>query len=631
MVSTADRPPKDLDAATRGAWCLRRTDPERARAMSTSGYRAALTAGDQRGAAACLFTLAFCEVDAAEFEGALEKLGEAAQLFAAVGDTASQARVAGFVALAECRRGRPDAALMQVNAALAAARACGATGAEVQALLAAGEIHSYQGDLERSLERLQQARSLAADPHDASETLLLLSRTQRLLGNYPEALRCGNEALGRKRAAGDRLGEVYALNALGLAHHDPHEGAAALAYYAEGLSLSERLGNRRSTLVLLGNLGELYADMGDLPKALEYVRRSLALSEAVGSRHTEGVSLEGLGGLYARMGDAANALCYYRRALALRLELGDRHGEASTLHALGNLCFVTAQPREAEGYFRESLALARAVGHPYLEAEILASLGHLHAKEGRDIEARCAYEVALELAARMKLLALTRDLHRVLYELHRRAADYEGALRHHEALFAAESRLSGEAAGRRTARLLIQFELERAQQEAASSRQRSAELAQANATLEATNRLNANLLGKLREQTRQLRRLAEEDGLTGLYNRRYAERRLKREFRRASRHAQPLSLALLDIDNFKSINDRFSHAAGDRVLKTVADLIRGSLRPADVAARYGGEEFVVAWSSTPDDAGAACEALCRAVAAYPWGRLHPELRVTLMT
>ena len=81
--------------------------------MSTGGYRVALTAGNRRGAATYLFTLAFCEVDAAEFEGALEKLGKAAQLFTEVGDTAGQARVAGIAALAECRRGRPDAALMQ--------------------------------------------------------------------------------------------------------------------------------------------------------------------------------------------------------------------------------------------------------------------------------------------------------------------------------------------------------------------------------------------------------------------------------------------------------------------------------------------------------------------------------------
>ncbi len=85
-----------------------------------------------------------------------------------------------------------------------------------------------------------------------------------------------------------------------------------------------------------------------------------------------------------------------------------------------------------------------------------------------------------------------------------------------------------------------------------------------------------------------------------------------------------------DIDDFKRVNDRFSHAVGDRVLRTVGDLLRSTLRPTDLAARYGGEEFVLAFPET-DVAGARalCETLRRAVETYSWTELHPGLRVTL--
>lgn len=614
------------------AWKLRRTDPAGARAVSAEAYRVALERGDRRNCAWSLLTTASCDVDAADYVLALDQLTEAGRLFTELGDAEGQARVAVLAAVAECRRGHLDAALSGTFAALAQARSLGATGVEAQALLHAGEIYSYRGDLELSLDYLQRARLVAesmGDSHDTSETLLFLSRTQRLLGNYREALRSGLTALDMKRASGDKLGEAYALNSLGLVHHDPLESAQALSYYMEGLALSERLGNRRSTLALLGNLGELYAEMGDLEKALEYTRQSLALSEAVGSRHTEGVSLEGLGILCARLGDEASALAYYRRAYELRVRIGDYQGQASTLHHLGDLCRAGGQRRKALGHYQRSLVLAREVKHPYTEVQVLSSVGQLHVENSEDQEARRCFEKALGLAEGMNLLNSVRDLHKALHELHKRTSDFERALAHHEAFYAADQGLSGEVAARRTARLLTQFELERARQDAEIQRLRNVELAHANRALHETNRLNAKLVGKLREQAERLQRQAEEDSLTGLYNRRYAERQLKREFRRAVRYARPLSIALVDIDDFKGINDRFSHAVGDRVLKVVAELLRGCLRPADMAARYGGEEFVLALPETDmEGAYAVCEKVRRAVAAYPW-RLHPELRVTL--
>ena len=88
--------------------------------------------------------------------------------------------------------------------------------------------------------------------------------------------------------------------------------------------------------------------------------------------------------------------------------------------------------------------------------------------------------------------------------------------------------------------------------------------------------------------------LAVHDGLTGIYNRRYFDETLAREWKRTMREKAPLSLIMLDIDYFKKYNDTYGHQAGDECLRQVATTISGALRrPADMAARYGGEEFVV--------------------------------------
>jgi two-component system cell cycle response regulator len=94
-------------------------------------------------------------------------------------------------------------------------------------------------------------------------------------------------------------------------------------------------------------------------------------------------------------------------------------------------------------------------------------------------------------------------------------------------------------------------------------------------------------------RSRELRRLARSDRLTGLPNRIYLEERLATELARARRYEEPMALAILDVDHFKRFNDAWGHAAGDVVLRAVGQTLRDAIRESDVAVRYGGEEFVL--------------------------------------
>ena len=97
----------------------------------------------------------------------------------------------------------------------------------------------------------------------------------------------------------------------------------------------------------------------------------------------------------------------------------------------------------------------------------------------------------------------------------------------------------------------------------------------------------------LRTETGELRHLSVTDGLTGLVNRRYLEERLTEEIKRSNRHGYPMAFLMIDVDFFKSYNDSFGHLEGDKALKIVGNLIKETLRGADVAARFGGEEFSI--------------------------------------
>jgi diguanylate cyclase (GGDEF)-like protein len=118
------------------------------------------------------------------------------------------------------------------------------------------------------------------------------------------------------------------------------------------------------------------------------------------------------------------------------------------------------------------------------------------------------------------------------------------------------------------------------------------------------------------ERGRILRASLERDGLTGLLNHSRMVEQLEVEVKRVSRTGSPLTLAMLDVDRFKSVNDRWGHLAGDQVLKSLSYLLRQRLRMSDQVGRFGGDEFTVLLPDTaPGDALHLMEEVCRHVAA----------------
>ncbi len=117
----------------------------------------------------------------------------------------------------------------------------------------------------------------------------------------------------------------------------------------------------------------------------------------------------------------------------------------------------------------------------------------------------------------------------------------------------------------------------------------------------------------------QVQEMANSDGLTKLYNKRFFMTRLSEEILKAEKGHYPVSLFIFDLDNFKHYNDTQGHQAGDEVLKITGQLLRETVRPDDVPARYGGEEFVVILPQTPKDgAMIAAERFRERIAAHPY-------------
>lgn len=130
----------------------------------------------------------------------------------------------------------------------------------------------------------------------------------------------------------------------------------------------------------------------------------------------------------------------------------------------------------------------------------------------------------------------------------------------------------------------------------------------------------------LREKVGEFAQLSVTDPLTGLLNRRYIEERLGEEINRSDRSGEPLSFLMIDVDEFKSYNDRFGHPEGDEALRIVGSVLRQNLRGADVAVRYGGEEFSVLLPATSID---EAEVIAHRIRSHVERTEFPKRRVTV--
>jgi two-component system cell cycle response regulator len=138
------------------------------------------------------------------------------------------------------------------------------------------------------------------------------------------------------------------------------------------------------------------------------------------------------------------------------------------------------------------------------------------------------------------------------------------------------------------------------------------------------------LQDKLREQSAEFDRMSRTDALTGLYNRRHLQERLRQACSAALRRGHAVGVVMVDIDHFKWVNDSEGHQGGDDVLREVTRRMQGEVRDEDVIGRWGGEEFLVILPETePGGAGVLAERVRKAIADEPFDRGDHQLAVTI--
>ncbi|MCS6995830.1 MAG: diguanylate cyclase [Casimicrobiaceae bacterium] len=429
--------------------------------------------------------------------------------------------------------------------------------------------------MSQELEQLLQASdsALASDPEVArrlAETALATAseyadrakaRAQHgicllWLARYRDALLELDEAAELARHLGDErlLGRI--INAIGVVHLRLGNAAQAIEHFEKALALRVRSGDRAGEAATLHNLGIQRRELGDFDGALEAYRAALLIDRERGDREGEGRTLTSIGVVLHQLGRSSEAEAVHREAIAIAREIGDRVSEVRGLENLATILVDTGAPERALAETEALMANLPLLPSHEVQADLLATRGRALRLIGRLEEARASLLDAAQVPA-------AQDRKRFVVELYRELSlVYELLGDSAQALHALKQSLSAQQA---------------LQQEEAQLRRRAIEfhreLAQARAEIE------------------RARREAEQDPLTGLANRRALDRLLVRELRDDASSRLPLVIALIDIDFFKQLNDRFGHQAGDQVLVEFGARLRHACRSDDFIARYGGEEF----------------------------------------
>jgi diguanylate cyclase (GGDEF)-like protein len=488
-------------------------------------------------------------------------------------------------------------------------------------------------DARRALALAEEAQALAttlAVKRAQGEAHYLQGRCADILLDHETALDAFDEALHAFEDANDAKGMARTLREISFVHDTLGDLPRALDYQFRALEIDEHTGDPSGRATTLRMIGIVHSKSGDPATGLDFYRKSLALCTRPEDAIERGKTLNNIGINLKSLGRYVEARTTLQEAHDVFVALGLPLQQSATLNNLGLVHECLGDVVGAERTLRDALDMSEATGYRYGVAHASLSLGKLCIAQGRCDEARRWLDAALDTCERHRLKPTQYECHEALSELHRITGDPVAALSHYQRFHALEREVLSEAASNKLRAAQIQYELAAAKREADLERSRQEALTRANAELEA---LNISLTEANLQKTMlldQLERQTYEDALTGLPNRRRLDQRLTEEFALALRHGRPLAVAIADIDHFKSVNDRFSHAVGDAALRGLAKLLMSQVRHTDLVARFGGEEFVLVLVETDAEAALrVCEKLRMAVANHTWSAIHPGLTLTL--
>lgn len=416
-------------------------------------------------------------------------------------------------------------------------------------------------DVQKSLKMAKQTQLMIEGSAEANKLDLAISlRTQGYclehLSRYSEALTMALKAMDLASQLGDRKMVTSIDNLLGSIYWRLADYSSSLDHYMHGLRLTEIEPDPEMEVFLLQGLGTLHYEMGDYEEALKYSQKSIELYPADITGKASGLNNTAF--ILHQMKREKEALSYALQALGLYGSEPFSVGKLELLHTLGSIYLQLGDIERSAAYFEEAAQVAEHYENTLQKVNALFGICQIHQIRGELDQAVQKLHHILQFAQQIGSPASKGSAHEQLAKLYKQMGNYQEALEHYEAFHAIHVQIFDEQTERRLHNTRLLLEVETIQKE-------------------------ANLY----------RTLAATDVLTGLLTRREFFELGNKVVGQARFRRVPVSLLMVDLDNFKAINDQNGHAVGDHVLSVVARSIKSTLRQDDLAGRYGGDEFVI--------------------------------------
>jgi CHAT domain-containing protein/tetratricopeptide (TPR) repeat protein len=340
------------------------------------------------------------EGSADSLRSAIEKYGEALQLYRLVPDRGSEAKTLNNIGFAYDSLGEKQKALASFSQALGIYKAVEDLAGEATTLNNIAFVYATLGEKQKALEFFNQALPIyrvARDPSGEATTLNNIGAVYDSLGEKRMALGFFSQALPLWKELQDRNGEAATLNNMGQAYRTLGERQKALEFFNLALPIYRTIKNRRGEAGMLNNIAQLYDSLGQQQLALEFYNQALPLRRAVGDRGGEATTINNIGGVYKSLGEEHKALDFYNQALPIYKAVGNSIGEAGTLDNIGQVYMSLGEKQKALEFYSQALLLRRAVADQAGEATTLNNIGEAYASLGEKPRALEYYQRALQV------------------------------------------------------------------------------------------------------------------------------------------------------------------------------------------------------------------------------------------
>jgi diguanylate cyclase (GGDEF)-like protein len=509
-----------------------------------------------------------------------------------------EARAAGDLALAEFldQLAHAYVSLGKLSQADAAADQLLALGREhkqdialIKGLLAKSTVMSTKGELGRSHDLAREAENLANRSLDRGlrvRAMIASGESYSEDGNFPLALERLQAAASLALENGEPIPIVMALNALAQHYNSLHEHERGFAALAEATTAAEQANSPGRLAGLKLTEYALASDSGQRQRAREALLGALSAQRKIGAHAEIGRTLDNLADSCLKLHDYDKALDYARLAYQEGRALKDSITMAVALVNMGQ--GYIGKGRVAEG----KRAVEEGLG-------IIESSGKKPMMQGALIEYGEALEAAGDMAGAVKAYHRERDISNELFERRRQKATLE-----------LQAKYEADKKQQQIKLLRRENDIKSAELDNRRLQQRvwwllALVFALSSVIVGILYRKVRSANAKLEEKNLELKQQSVRDPLTALYNRRHFQEYMRtyqfNDKRGAGISGEDMvgALFLLDVDQFKHINDSCGHAAGDTVLKAIADSLRDILRETDMIVRWGGEEFLAFLPAIP--------------------------------